>query len=145
MANAYRIAVDWDGTLVVPNWPKAAEEWMPGAVEAMRELHEQGCQLIINTLRLNPYNPATSQSRGVHELMNEEGAIRSMLDNAGLTFVQIWTLPGKVPADLYIDDRAMYYPGTPRSWAAVTRKALAWADKDAEFPHFDFEVANGGT
>jgi hypothetical protein len=116
---------------------------MPGAVEAMRSLHEAGCQLIINTLRLNPFNPVTSQLREPVDMVNEEFNIRSFLDTAGLTFVSIWTLPGKVPADLFIDDRGMYYPGTPRSWAAITKKVIARADKEAEFPHFDLEVAHG--
>lgn len=138
--NTYRIAVDWDSTLVKPNWPAPATEYMPGAVEAMQALHAAGIQIIVNTLRLNPFNPTTSQRRDPGAVMTEELNIRDLLDRAGLTFVEIWTHPGKCPADLYVDDRGMYYAGTPRSWAAVTRKALSRAERDSEHPAFDFDM-----
>lgn len=135
--------VDWDGTAVPAMWPERATEFMPGFVEAMRRLHAEGVRLVIFSARLSPFDPFTSQERDPAVVAAEVQYVRAMLDRHGLTFVDIWTLPGKPGGSVYIDDRAERYNGCARCWKTLTDKVLLRLGKEeAVFPAFDQEVAN---
>jgi hypothetical protein len=129
--------LDWDGTLVPAQWPERPTTWMPGAVANVRRLHAAGIKLVVFSARLSPWDPFTSQRRDPGHVASEIQYVRAMLDNAGLTFVDIWTKEGKPGGSVYVDDKAERYGGNKRSWDIVTDKILARLGKeDALFPAF---------
>lgn len=139
----HHVVVDWDGTLVENKWPGMGD-WMPGAVEAMRAFHRAGIKLVVFSARLSPFDPWTGQERDKGLVQGEYLKVRAKLDEGGLSFVDIWRLPGKPGGSVYIDDRAERYTGMRRSWEKMTEKVLTrlglW---EPEFPEFDQEVALG--
>lgn len=137
---AHTAIVDWDGTAVPNVWPEHATEFMPGFVDAMFRLHRAGWNITIFSARLSPFDPWTSRRRPESVVAEETQRVRHMLDDAGLTFVGIWTLPGKPGGDVYIDDKAERYSGTPGAWRRVVDKVLLRAGEPV-FPAFDMEVA----
>ncbi len=140
MAAVHTICHDWDGCLAENVWPRMGD-WNHGAVDACFNLHNAGLAQIINSARLSPYDPYTSQERDPSFVASEYQQMRAMLDTAGLTFVDIWRKPGKPGASVYIDDKAERYHGRPGSWKALTHKILTRLDVDeALFPRFDQEV-----
>ena len=137
----HTVVLDWDGTLVPARWPEQPNEWMPGAVEAMKALSEHA-RLMVFSARTNPYDPWTSRRRPEHEIQGEINYIRSMLDSAGLPQVGIWTREGKPSGFVYVDDRAVFYPGRPGSWPRLVPQILLRLGEEAPmFPAFDQEVA----
>lgn len=129
----HAIAVDWDGTCVVPTWPERTTQWMPGAVEALRDLSEHA-YVYIWTARISPMDPFGNR-RPPAEVEAEVRYIREMLDEAGLTQVDIYRGYGKPGATVYVDDKAERYRGREGSWAALTEKILARiAETPADFP-----------
>lgn len=142
MTARHTVVLDFDGTLVPAVWPGRPTEFMPGAVDACRKMHAAGFSLLVASARLNPYDPHTSRRRPDAVVRSELEWMRDMLDEAGLTFVRIWTLEGKASGSVYVDDKAVRYTGRPGSWKAVTEKvfALLGAEEPA-FPEFDMERA----
>jgi hypothetical protein len=134
------IVVDLDGTLVKSAWPDLGD-WMPGAREAMRAFDNAGYQIILHSVRLLPFMP-DGQPRPAHEVAWETARVRNMLDTAGLTFIRIWTGPGKPPGAVYIDDKAERYGGRVGSWRAVTEKVLMRLGED-EFQFEQFPDVGG--
>ena len=128
--------IDWDGTAVPAMWPEQPTEFMPGFVQAMHRLHEAGWKIVIFSARLSPYDPWTSRKRPAAHHAQEFQYIRHMLDEAGLTFVDIWRKEGKPGGSVYVDDKAERYNGRPGSWRRVTDKILARAG-EPYFPAFD--------
>jgi len=100
-----RIAVDFDGTLVEKAWPGMGD-WIPGAVEAMKKLHEAGHTVFLYTARLSGRWPDGSE-RNPAELVIETQLVRNMLDEAGLSWMEIWTGEGKPHWDLLIDRKSV--------------------------------------
>ena len=127
IGGTYSICVDFDGTLVEAKWPDMGD-WMPGAVDAMFELHGLGFGLICNSARLNPYNPYSGTLRPDIEVNNDYALMRKKFDDAGLTFIDIWRGEGKPSCFAYIDDRGIHYTGSPGSWRAVVRIVKARAE-----------------
>jgi hypothetical protein len=131
----HTINVDWDGCAVPAQWPDRPTEFMPGFVKAMRRFHKEGFRIQIHTARISPWDPWTGRRRDPSHSAAEVNYIRSMLDDAGLTFVGIWTREGKPGGSVYIDDKAERYGGTVRSWDRVSDKVLIRLGKeDAVFP-----------
>lgn len=140
-APRHTVVLDWDGTLVPAEWPGQPTELMPGALQSMFAMHRSGLALIVNSARLNPYDPFTSLERPPALVEAERRYIRDVLDSKGLPFINIWTLPGKPSGSLYVDDKAVRYTGRPGSWRAVTEKVFAILGKEEPvFPAFNLEV-----
>jgi hypothetical protein len=138
----HTIVLDWDGTLVPSRWPEQPTEFMPGAIEAVRRFHAAGHKLLVASARLSPWDPLTSLPASPASVAREKQYIRSTLDGAGLTYVDIWDLPGKPSGSVYVDDKAERYNGRPGSWKAVADKVLLRLNDEAPvFPEFDLEVA----
>jgi hypothetical protein len=122
MSTSPIIVVDFDGTLVEQAWPDIGD-WMPGAREAMRAFDNAGYQVLLFSARLSPFDP-WGNVRRPEDVAAEVARVRHTLDLAGLTFIRIWTAPGKPPGAVYIDDRAERYGGRVGSWRAMTEKVL---------------------
>ena len=118
------IAIDLDGTLVERRWPELGE-WKPGAVEAVRELLDQGHKVFVFSSRLNPtWMEGVLKQPAVRYAQIQE--VRTMLDNAGLQEVTIWD--GEKPYwHVLVDDRCLWFPGRSRSWRLMLPKILARA------------------
>jgi len=94
------IAVDFDGTVVTHAYPGVGED--AGALPVLRELVDNGCRLILYTMRSG-------------ELLDEAvawfRARRIPLYGVNVHPQQAqWTASPKVYADLYIDDAALGCP-----------------------------------
>lgn len=111
------LCVDFDATIVP--WgplfnPKA--EALPGAVEAIRELHGSGWKIVIFTSRMSQ---SWHQSSG--ERANEQYAyVSSTLIRLGIPYDKITA--EKVPAEAYIDDRAIEFTGD--NWPQIAERIL---------------------
>lgn len=144
----HTVIVDWDGTAVPSCWPGQPKEFMPGFEKNMHRLHEAGIRLLVQSARLNPYDPYTGFERDPAIVAGEVAYMRSLLDSHGLTFIDIWTRPGKASGDVYVDDKGERYGGRSRSWDKVTDKILMrLADETPQFPNlYDVtEAADGNT
>ena len=130
----HTINVDWDGTAVPAMWPERPTEFMPGFEEAMRRLHAAGFKLQVWTARISPYDPWTSLRRDPAVVAGEIQYIRGLLDQHGLTFIDIWTKEGKPGGSAYVDDKAERYTGRAGSWAKMADKLIARLG--SETPHF---------
>ena len=109
---------------------------MPGFIRSMKRLHEHGWKVTIFSARLSPYDPWTSKRRDPAIVAGEFAYVRDMLDQAGLTFVDIWRKEGKPGGSVYVDDKAERYNGRPGSWDRVTDKILIRSGEPF-FPAFD--------
>ena len=143
MSNVHQVVLDWDGTMVEQAWPGMGD-WMPGAIKACERMHAAGLKLIVFSARLSPFDPFTFAERDPAIVAAEFQKVRDMLDRAGLHYVDIWMLPGKPGASVYVDDKAERYSGTERAWDRLTEKILIRLGmEEAAFPAFDQEVAGG--
>lgn len=122
-----RFAIDWDGTFVTDSWP-AMGDWMPGAIEALREMLTFA-DVVVHTCRIAPVEFRTDDvPRDPVLVQQEKQGIRTMLDREGFHEVQIWDKPWKPPADAYIDNKGIHYNGRKGAWKALTeRLALQYA------------------
>lgn len=125
--------VDWDGTCVENVYPEQGD-WLPGAVEALYWMHARGT-VIIQSVRTAPVMPAPGQPFGAvvdfveYDATEEVAYIRKMLDNVGLTDVEIWLRPYKPPATFYIDDKGIRFEGEWYSTLAQMEGLLRLAEK----------------
>lgn len=97
----YRVAVDWDGTVVEENWPGIGD-WLPGAEAALVLLDVAGFEPVIHSLRFSPFDLDEVTPRDPQDQLD---AVRAKLDASELGFVGLWDKPYKPPAAFYIDDR----------------------------------------
>ncbi|HNW36671.1 MAG TPA: hydrolase [Candidatus Ozemobacteraceae bacterium] len=111
------IAVDFDGTIVPDVFfpDKVPDRFMPGAKEALTELHRLGHTLVLWTLR--------DQHCGA--LIGTLLTAYTFLKDNGLDFIKLPSEIGyspsrspKFPADLYIDDKI---PGGFQGWDYILR------------------------
>jgi hypothetical protein len=134
----HTVVVDWDGTAVPSCWPGRPTTFLPGFVENMFRLHRAGIHLLIHSARLTPFDPITSMAKSPAAVAEEVQYVRSTLDSAGLTFIDIWVKPGKPQGSAYVDDKAERYHGCRRCWDKVTDKILLRLGREeAVFPPFN--------
>jgi len=133
---SHTVIVDWDGTAVPSMWPEQPQEFMPGFVKNMNRLHKAGFRILIQSARLNPYDPFTGVERDQGIVATEVQYMRHLLDRHGLTYIDIWTRPGKASGSVYVDDKGERYGGRSRSWDKVTDKILLrLCGEEAVFPN----------
>lgn len=119
---------------------------MPGAIDAVLAMHRAGLKLMVFSARMNPYDPFTSQKFDEAKVAVEKNYIRDTLDQMGLTFVDIWDLPGKPSGSAYIDDKGYRYSGTNGAWKAVANTVIMHLTKqDPIFPAFAFDSVGVST
>lgn len=125
------LAIDWDGTCVTAEWPHMSTTWMPGAVEALQELRKFA-RVVIHSSRIAPVEIDGMTKRHPALVQAEINYIREMLDSVGLTDVEIHTSPWKPSAVAYVDDKAVHYAGTKRSWTNIVPKLAAMCGVEEE-------------
>lgn len=136
----HTVILDWDGTMVPAEWPDRPTNFMPGAIAAAQAMHASGLKLVVHSARMNPYDPFTGQPIGPAKVRIEKDYIRNTLDGVGLTYIDIWDLPGKPSGSAYIDDKGYRYSGTKGAWKAVANAVIMHLTKqEAPFPAFPFE------
>ena len=141
MSAVHTAIVDWDGTAVPACWPDQPKAFMPGFVANMHRLHRAGIHIKIASARLTPFDPWTGAPADPAHIEHERRYMRDLLDSHGLTFIDIWTQPGKPSGSVYIDDKAERYGGCKKCWNKVTDKVLMRLGKeDAMFPAFQQEA-----
>ena len=94
------IAVDFDGTVVTHAYPYVGED--AGAVPVLRELVDNGCKLILYTMRSDKLLEAA-----VAWFRDRQLPLYAVNSNPEQAH---WTASPKVHADLYIDDAALGCP-----------------------------------
>lgn len=138
MGNIYKqpiICLDFDDTLVENRWPGWGA-WLPGAVEAVHTMHEAGARVVVASTRLHPcsfYDWPIRVKRPLADVKRDEQLMREFLDDSGLTFVEVYNEQGKCPADVYVDDKAVWYPGRTNSWKRLTPVILTKVGLKGEF------------
>jgi hypothetical protein len=139
----HTIILDWDGTAVPADWPNKPTTFLPGFVEAVRAFHAAGHHQKIDSARLNRQDAFTGLVRDPSVVEIERRYIRDVLDNMGLTYVDIWMGHGKPSGSVYIDDKGERYQGRSGSWRRLTSKVLTrLGSEDPLFPvHFYEEDA----
>lgn len=126
----YPVILDWDGTAVPFTWPVPATEFMPGFVENMRRLNRAGVRLMVFTASMTPFDAWTGSPKPAAEVAAVKSHIRALLDQHGLTFIDIWDKPGKPGGSVYVDDKAERYNGCVKCWDKVTDKILLRLGKE---------------
>ncbi len=103
------IAIDFDGTCVTHEYPYLGQD--VGAAPVLRELAEQGHNLILHTMRSGKLEKEAVQ-------WFKDNGIPLYAVNANPTQKK-WTKSPKVHADVYIDDSAL---GCPLIHSATTSR-----------------------
>ena len=112
-----RIVVDWDGTCVEEIWPGNDGDWLPGAVDSIKEMLDAGYEVVIYSTRLSKMD--VDERTPYPEHIQTVSAIRSKLDESDLQEVGIWLHDWKPGAIAYIDDKAIKFNG---DWEEVMKQ-----------------------
>lgn len=111
------LCIDFDAT-IVPWGPlfNPEAEALPGAVEAINELWASGWQIVIFTSRLSPsWHKHSGENAG-----RQRRYVADTLERLGIHFTKITA--EKVPAEAYIDDRAIEFTGN--NWPQIVERIL---------------------
>lgn len=95
------IAVDFDGTIVVDEYPKIGK-LQSGAKDTLQRLHKEGHKIIIWTCRSGEL-----LVEAVNYLLNQQIPFDQVNDNLKENIEQYGGNSRKICADVYIDDRNM--------------------------------------
>ena len=132
------IAIDFDGTIVEHDFPKIGK-LMDGAKEAINELYDKGCYILIWTCRNNhePDHPEWTQApiSAVRQFLMDEGVKFHGINQQqpGLGF---YLESRKIFANVYIDDRNLGgFPGWQYTKHAIDKYyklGCNWADYNTD-------------
>ena len=111
------LCVDFDAT-IVPWGPlfNTEAQALPGAVDAINELWDSGWQIVIFTSRLSPSWHKHSGEKG----NVQRKYVQDTLKRLGIPYSKITA--EKVPAEAYIDDRAIEFTGD--NWPQIAERIL---------------------
>lgn len=99
------VLVDFDGTLAPWGALWDVKEFLPGAIDAVRLLHELGYKIVIFTSRLSPsWHVAEGRDPTFGPLAQRDYLERLLIEH-GIPFDFITA--EKIPAVLMLDDKAM--------------------------------------
>ena len=101
----YRVAVDFDGTIVEHDFPKIGKP-VPGAIEWLREWRKCGATLILWTMRSD--NDEGDFLKAAVSYCRVRGVEFDYVNSVPSD--RIWTLSPKVHAHVYVDDAAFGCP-----------------------------------
>ena len=103
--NEITIAVDFDGTIVMHEYPEVGAP-NPGAIEWMKRFQENGANVILFTMRSdNEHIDGLSQA--VEYIESNGIELDGINTNPGQ---EVWTSSPKAYAQIYIDDAAFGCP-----------------------------------
>jgi len=116
------ICVDFDGTIF--KWGDIYARTPPfnGCVEVMRELRKRGWEIVILTSRMSPTWWEAEGFVFKDALAEQIAFIKSRLEEYGIPFDRITS--EKVPAEYYIDDKAVPFDGSDARWAEIGKEVL---------------------
>ena len=116
------ICVDFDGTLF--QWGDLYEKKPPfqGAVDAMRAFKKAGFTIVILTSRLSPTWWEHEGMEFGKALQIQTDFCTKRLNDFGIPFDRITA--EKVPAEYYIDDKAIEFTGETFAWQNIARRVL---------------------
>ena len=118
------IAIDFDGTCVVDNFPKIGRSI--GAEGVLRRLIVEGHKLILWTLRGTHYAAETCYLLHAIEWFRlNDIPLMGINENPELVGWEEWSRGPKVHADLFIDDRSL---GVPLYDNGVDKPFVDWVD-----------------
>lgn len=109
------IALDYDSTIAVDDFPKNEGRLLPGAVNAIRAIDQMGGYIII-------FSGRGGESRQYAIAATGEDPLPSMvetLERNGIPYDQVWTDGGKPLFDFIVDDRSI--PPFMGDWQAVVQ------------------------
>lgn len=106
------IAIDFDGTVVTHNYPYIGED--AGAVPVLKELTDNGCKLILYSMRTGEL-----LEKAVQWFNERQIPLYAVNDNPEQ---HKWSVSPKIYADLYIDDGAL---GCPLRFVDGVKKPVA--------------------
>lgn len=123
------IAVDFDGVLYTGPWegseaPLYTDKVMKGAKEAM-EILSQKFRLIIFTCRA--YSGPTQFG---DVALGRPDKVETYLRNMGIPFDEVVKFPGKISADVYLDDKAVCFSGDWFATVTALETFRPWWKKD---------------
>lgn len=116
------ICVDFDGTLF--QWGDLYEKMPPfqGAVDAMRAFKSAGYEIVIFTSRMSPTWWEAEGMDMNKAFVTQQGFCQKRLTDFGIPFDRITA--EKVPAEYYIDDKALNFSGSTHAWKDIQREVL---------------------
>ena len=114
------IAVDFDGTVVTHAYPEIGDD--AGAVAVLKELTDNGCRLILYTMR-----SGALLDKAVKWFRDREIPLYAINENPSQ---QRWTSSPKIHADLYIDDSNLGCPIRFGRWRTGPRSGSSWYGRD---------------
>lgn len=114
------ICIDFDGTIF--QWGDIYAKTPPfdGCVEVMRELRKRGWEIVILTSRMSPTWWASEGWEWEESMKKELTFIQDRLIEYGIPFDYITA--EKVPAEYYIDDKAVEFTGD--NWKKIGKRVL---------------------
>jgi len=125
------IAIDFDGTIVTHEFPEIGKP-VPGAIEVMKNLQNQGHKLILYTMRSDIEDPHSDYGQDIFPEGGEY--LTEALDyckNNGIEFWGVnenpeqhsWTHSPKAYAQIYIDDATL---GCPLVYPKIGKPYVDW-------------------
>jgi hypothetical protein len=113
-----KIAIDFDGTCVTHEFPKVGKDI--GAVPVLKELVNQGHQLILYTMRSNGQKKGNFLNDAINWFKENNIELYSIQKDIKQ---ENWTSSNKCYAHLYIDDAAL---GMPLIFKKGARPYVDW-------------------
>jgi hypothetical protein len=116
------MCVDFDGTLF--KWGDLKEKTPPfvGAVQALRDFSAAGWEIVIFTSRMSPTWWDHEGMDFKRASVQQSAFVKKRLDDFGIPFDRITA--EKVPAEYYIDDKAIEFTGKTFSWNEIRNRIL---------------------
>lgn len=116
------ICVDFDGCLF--QWGDLHAKTPPfmGAVNALRAFKAHGYEIVILTSRMSPTWWASEGFDLKQARIEQFSFMKMRLDTFGIPFDRITA--EKVPAEYYIDDKAIEFTGEDWAWKRIQERVL---------------------
>lgn len=116
------ICIDFDGTIFKWGDLHAKSDPFVGVVDFMRALKKDGWTIVIFTSRLSPTWWDAEGFDMSQAFADQTAWVKQRLDNFGIPFDRITA--EKIPAEYYIDDKAIEFTGSDWAWRDIRKRVL---------------------